>query len=87
MTKGGETIDENGKKHDSVIINKGKEICKGLWTRVQSQEISILDYVLPTNSKLLSADENKQHSVFKLEKSRKTYSDHNAILLKLRRRR
>ena len=61
---------------------------KGLWTRVQSQERSILDYVL-TNSKLLSTvterivDESKQYSVFKLEKSGKTYSDHNAILLKL----
>ena len=28
-------------------------------------------------------DENKQYSAFKLEKSRKTYSDHNAMLLKL----
>ena len=71
-----------------VIINKEKEICKGLWTRVQGQERSILNYVL-TNSKLLSTvtemivDENKQYSAFKLEKSRKTYSDHNAILLKL----
>ena len=55
---------------------------------MQGQERSILDYVL-TNSKLLSTvtemivDENKQYSAFKLEKSRKTYSDHNAILLKL----
>ena len=71
-----------------VIISKEKEMCKGLWTRVQGQERSILDYVL-TNSKLLSTvtemivDENKQYSVFKLEKSGKTYSDHNAILLKL----
>ena len=76
------------KKYDLVIINKEKEVCKGLWTRVQGQERSILDYVL-TNSKLLSTvtemivDENKQYSAFKLEKSRKTYSDHNAILLKL----
>ena len=28
-------------------------------------------------------DQNKQYSVFELEKSGKTYSDHNAILLKL----
>ena len=28
-------------------------------------------------------DENKQYSAFKFEKSRKTFSDHNAILLKL----
>ena len=71
-----------------VIINKKREVCKGLWTRVQGQERLISDYVL-TNSKVLSTvtemvvDENKQYSAFKLEKSRKTHSDHNAILLKL----
>ena len=71
-----------------VIINQEKEVCKGLWPRVQGQERSILDYDL-TNSKLLSTitemivDDNKQFSAFELEKSRKTYSDHNAILLKL----
>ena len=55
---------------------------------MQCQKRSILDYVL-TNSKLLSkvnemiVDENKQYCVFELEKNGKTYSDHNAILLKL----
>ena len=34
------------KKNDLVIMNKKKEVCKGLWTRVQHQERSILDYVL-----------------------------------------
>ena len=28
-------------------------------------------------------DENNQYGVYKLEKTRKAYSDHNAILLKL----
>ena len=71
-----------------IIINNEKEVCKGLWTRVRGQERSILDYVL-TNSKLSSrvtemiVNVNKQYSAFKLENSRKTYSDHNAILLKL----
>ena len=88
MTKGARQLMKVAKKFDLVIINKEKEICKGLWTRVQSQERSILGYVL-TNSKLLSTvtemvlDENKQYSVFRLEKSGKAYSDHNAILLKL----
>ena len=65
------------KNHDLIIINKEKEVCKGLWTRVQGQERSVLDCVL-TNSKLLSTvtetiiDENKQYSVFKLERNRKT---------------
>ena len=71
-----------------VIINKEKEVCKGLWTRVQGQERSKLHYVI-TNSKLsstvteMTVDENKQYSEFKLEKSRKTYPDHTAILLKI----
>ena len=65
------------KNHDLIIINKEKEVCKGLWTRVQGQERSVLDCV-PTNSKLLPTvtetiiDENKQYSVFKLERNRKT---------------
>ena len=70
------------KKYDLVIINKEKEVCKGLWTRVQGQERSILDYVL-TNSKLLSTVTEIQYSTFKLEKSRKIYLDRNAILLQL----
>ena len=59
-----------------VIINKEKEVFRGLWTRVQGQERSILDYVL-TNSKLLSTvaemvvDENKEYSAFKLKKVEK----------------
>ena len=65
------------KNHDLIIINKEKEVCKGLWTRVQGQERSVLDCVL-TNSKLLPTvtetiiDENKQYSVFKLERNRTT---------------
>ena len=65
------------KKYDFVIIDKEKEVCKWLWTRVQHQARSILDCVL-TNSKFLSTvtemivDENKQYSVFKLEKKGKT---------------
>ena len=88
VTERGRQLIKMAKKYDLVIINKEKEVCKRVWTRVQGQERSILDYVL-TNSKLLSivtemiVDENKQHSAFKLEKSRKTYSDHNSILLKL----
>ena len=64
------------KIYDLVIINKEKEVCKGLWTRVQGQERSILDYVL-TNSKLLSTvaemvvDENKEYSAFKFKKVEK----------------
>ena len=53
VTKGRRQLMKMEKKNDLVIINKEKEVCKRLWTRVQGQKISILDYVL-TNSKLLS---------------------------------
>ena len=61
------------KKYDLVIIHKEKEVCKGLQTRVQGQERSILEYVL-SNNKLLSTvnemvvDENKRYTAFKIEK-------------------
>ena len=44
--KRGETVDENREKNGLVIINKEKEVCKGLWTRAKSQERSILGYAL-----------------------------------------
>ena len=54
VTKGGRQLMKmTKKKKDLVIINKEKEVFEGLWTRVQGQERSILDFVL-TNSKLLS---------------------------------
>ena len=53
VTEKGRQLIKMAKKYNLVIINKEKEVCKRLWTRVQGQKISILDYVL-TNSKLLS---------------------------------
>ena len=41
------------KRCDLTIINKEKEVCKGLWNRVQGQERSILDYVLTNSSQQL----------------------------------
>ena len=88
VTKGERQLMKMVKKYDLIIINKEKEEWKGLWAKLQGQERSILDYVL-ANSILLSTvtemivHENKQYSAFKLEKGRKKYSDHNAILLKL----
>ena len=87
VTKGGKQLIKMTKEYVLGKINLEKGVCKGLWTTVQGQKRPILDYVL-TNSKLLSTvtelivDENRQYSVLKLGKSRKTYSDYNAILLK-----
>ena len=44
VTKGGRQLMKMAKKYDLVIINKEKEVCKGLWTRVQGQERSLLQW-------------------------------------------
>ena len=56
---------------------------------MQGQERPILDYVLKIVKSYqelyteMIVDESNHYSAFKLEKSRKPYWDHNAILLKL----
>ena len=75
-------------------MNTLKEKCKGVWTRVQEEEKSIIDYVLTDASsantvKEMKIDEEKQYGLHKLHKNtatnenRKIYSDHNSILINL----
>ena len=77
-----------------IILNTVKEKCKGVWTRVQGEEKSIIDYVLTDASsantvKEMKIDEEKQYGLHKLDKNtatnenRKIYSDHNSILINL----
>ena len=47
VTEKGRQLIKMAKKYNLVIINKEKEVCKGLWTRLQGQERSILDYIHP----------------------------------------
>ena len=74
-----------------VILNTVKEKCKGVWTRVQGEEKSIIDYVLTDTTsantiKEMKIDEEKQYGLHKLEKNaannenKKIYSDDNSIL-------
>ena len=57
-----------------MIINKEKEVFRGLWTRVQGQERPILDYVLKIVKSYqelyteMIVDESNHYSAFKLEK-------------------
>ena len=80
--------------NNEIILNTVKEKCKGVWTRVQGEEKSIIDYVLTDASsantvKEMKIDEEKQYGLHKLDKNtatnknRKIYSDHNSILINL----
>ena len=60
-----------------IILNTIKEKCKGVWTRVQGEEKSIIDYVLTDPSsantvKERKIDEEKQHGLHKLDKNTAT---------------
>ena len=77
-----------------IILNTVKEKCKGVWTRVQGEEKSIIDCVLTdalsvNTVKEMKIDEEKQYGLYKLDKNtatnknRKIYSDHNSILINL----
>ena len=52
VTKGGRQIVKLVDKQDKVILDEESEICKGLWTREQGEENSVIDYVI-TNKKTL----------------------------------
>ena len=79
-------------KENMIILEIVKENCKGVWTRVQGEEKSIIDYVLTDVSsantvKERKIDEEKQFGLHKLGKNtatnenRKIYSNHNSILI------
>ena len=52
-----------------IILNTVKEKCKGVWTRVQGEEKSIIDYVLTDASsantvKEMKIDEGKKYGLY-----------------------
>ena len=94
VTKGGRQLPKLANKENMIILNTVKEKCKGVWTRVQEEEKSIIDYVQTDASsantvKEMKIDEEKQYGLHKLDKNtainenRKIYSDHNSILINL----
>ena len=52
-------------KYDIKTVNKEQEICKGLWTREQGKDISVIDYAITdkkyfTTIKGMHKDQNKK---------------------------
>ena len=74
------------------LVNADKHICKGLWTRQQGNEKSVIDYLMANTEywnsiKEIIIDETKEYAAYRLDQQNqdlmKTYSDHNVILLKI----
>ena len=77
VTKGGRQLLKLANKENMIILNTVKEKCKGVWTRVQGEGKSIIDYVLTDASsantvKEMKIDEEKQYGLHKLYKNTAT---------------
>ena len=77
VTKGGRQLLKLANEENMIILNTVKEKCKGVWTRVQGEEKSIIDYVLTDASsantvKKMKIDEEKQYGLQKLYKNTAT---------------
>ena len=94
VTKGERQLLKLAISENMIILNTVKEKCKWVWTRVQGEEKSIIDYVLTdalsaSTVKKMKKDEEKQYGLHKLDKNtatnknRKICSDHNSILINL----
>ena len=94
VTKGGRQLLKLANRENMIILNTVKEKWKGIWTRVQGEDKSIIDYVLTDTAsantvKEMKIDEEKQYGLYKLERktatieNKKIYSDHNSILINL----
>ena len=73
VTKGGRQLIKMIDKYDMKIVNEEQEICKGLWTRAQGKNKSVIDYVITekkhfTTIKGMHIDENKEYATFKIER-------------------
>ena len=93
VTKRGRLFKKMIDKYDMKLVNEEQEICKGLWTREQEKDKSVIDYVI-TDKKYFSTikgmyiDQNKEYATFKIERKesediKKIYSDNNVIILKV----
>ena len=89
ITKGGRHLKRLVDKQNLCIVNGESNKCEGLWTRVQGEEKSVIDYLITTKKdlntiKTMKIDEEKEFEIYKVEiqgtkHCRKIYSDRNAI--------
>ena len=92
VKKGGRQLIKMIDKFEMKLVNEKEEICKGLWTREQGKDKSVIDFVI-TSKKCFTTitgmyiDQNQEYATFKIERKesgdiKKIYSDHNVIILK-----
>ena len=74
------------KKHEFTILNRHCK-CKGIWTRIEGEQRSVIDYAVVSEGdedhlNEMIIDENKIFTPYHIVKERTIYSDHCAIIVK-----
>ena len=87
VTKGGRILNKLMKKHNLTTVNQ-LEQCDGMWTRIEGDQKSIIDYVIvsQTETNLVSEmtiDEHKYDTPYRLVNKERVYTDHCMITVKL----
>ena len=87
ITKGGKLLKELIKSHNLKLLNTSKK-CTGLWTRMEGEKKSVLDYVIidADNEDLVKKmviDEDKEYTPKHHVTGRDIYTDHTTILLEM----
>ena len=88
ITKGGRLLLKLTRNNRLTIMNALQET-KGLWTRVQGNQKSVIDYVI-LNEKShnviqdMIIDEEKTFPIYSNYNNENTYTDHNTMICKLR---
>ena len=85
ISKYGKMLLEIIRKEEIGILNTHKN-CYGLWTRVEGETKSIIDYAIVNKNDMkdlnkMIIDENKIMTPFRIIKGRTIYSDHCAIVI------
>ena len=87
ISKGGRVLLKLCEQNNLKILN-GEKCCRGVWTRVQNEEKSVLDYVITRNEDVnlvnsMIIDQDRDITPYTLEivgnDSNRVYSDHFAI--------
>ena len=91
ISKGGRLLLKMVKKHSMKIVN-AEESCNGLWTRVQGEEKSVIDYMIVFEEDLhmvqkMEIDEEKDITPYYVDtcgdKEERKYTDHCMITMKM----
>ena len=87
ITKGGRVMKKLMEKHSLVMLNSEK-VCEGVWTRIEGEEKSVIDYVIVNEEdkelyKEMKIDELKDLTPYSVDiverKMRHVYTDHCMI--------